>query len=54
MAVDVPEETLVALKLDQQSASAELRLVAAARLSELGRLSSNAAAKLPEGLAADV
>ena len=46
VAFDVPEETLVALKLDQQSASAELRLVAAVKLFELGRLSSGAAAKL--------
>lgn len=43
---DVPEETLVALKLDERSASAELRLVAAVKLFELGRLSSGAAAKL--------
>ncbi len=46
VAFDVPEETLLALKLDQQSASAELRLVAAVKLFELGRLSSGAAATL--------
>ncbi len=46
MAFDIPEETLVALRLDQQTASAELRLVAAVKLFELGRLSSGAAAKL--------
>jgi predicted HTH domain antitoxin len=46
VAFDIPEETLVALRLDQQTASAELRLVAAVKLFELGRLSSGAAAKL--------
>ena len=46
VAFDVPEETLLALKLDERSASAELRLVAAVKLFELGRLSSGAAATL--------
>lgn len=46
VAFDIPEETLLALKLDERSASAELRLVAAVKVYELGRLSSGAAAKL--------
>ncbi len=46
VAFDVPEETLLALRLDERSASAELRLVAAVKLFELGRLSSGAAATL--------
>ncbi|MBI2393747.1 MAG: UPF0175 family protein [Deltaproteobacteria bacterium] len=43
---EVPEETLVALKLDATSAANELRLAAAVKLFELGRLSSGAAAAL--------
>jgi predicted HTH domain antitoxin len=42
----VPDEALRALKLDPDAASAELRLVAAVKLYELGRLSSGAAAQL--------
>lgn len=43
---EVPEETLVALKLDAASAANELRFAAAVKLFELGRLSSGAAAAL--------
>ncbi|MBK7399624.1 MAG: UPF0175 family protein [Myxococcales bacterium] len=46
VALDVPEETLIALKLDAASAAGELRLAAAVKLYELGRLSSGAAAAL--------
>jgi predicted HTH domain antitoxin len=46
VAFDVPDETLVALKLDAASAAKELRLAAAVKLFELGRLSSGAAATL--------
>jgi predicted HTH domain antitoxin len=44
--IDIPEATLVALKLDAQSAGAQLRMAAAMKLFELGRLSSGAAAEL--------
>jgi hypothetical protein len=46
VAFDVPEETLIALRLDASTAGNELRFVAAAKLFELGRLSSGAAASL--------
>ena len=46
VAFDVPDETLIALKLDAASAAAELRLAAAVKLFEIGRLSSGAAAAL--------
>jgi hypothetical protein len=46
ISLTVPEEALVALKLQPDAAGAELRLAAAAKLYELGRLSSGAAASL--------
>ncbi|MFP3940118.1 MAG: UPF0175 family protein [Thermoanaerobaculia bacterium] len=42
----VPDETLLALKGTSESVGAELRLAAAVKLYELGRLSSGAAAAL--------
>ena len=42
LAIDIPEATLVALRLDASRAGAELRLAAAMKLYELGRLSSGA------------
>jgi predicted HTH domain antitoxin len=46
VAFEIPEESLVALKLDALHAAAEVRLAAAVKLYELGRLSSGAAANL--------
>ena len=46
ISLNVPEESLVALKLPREAAGAELRLAAAVKLYELGRLSSGAAASL--------
>jgi predicted HTH domain antitoxin len=43
---DVPKETLLALKVSETEAGEILRLAAAVKLFELGRLSSGAAARL--------
>jgi predicted HTH domain antitoxin len=44
--IDIPDDTLAALKLSGEDAAKELRLAAAMKLYELGRLSSGAAAGL--------
>ena len=44
--LSIPDETLVALKVNPDQLGAELRLAAAVKLYELGRMSSGAAAKL--------
>ncbi len=44
--LDIPEESLLSLKLSESAAAAEIRLMAAVKLYELGRLSSGAAARL--------
>ena len=44
--LSVPDETLLALKLSPEALADELRLAAAVKLYDLGRLSSGAAATL--------
>ena len=44
--LSISDETLLALKVNQTNWGAELRLAAAVKLYELGRMSSGAAAKL--------
>lgn len=44
--IALPVETLLAMKLSEEALAAEIRMLAAVKLCELGRLSSGAAAKL--------
>lgn len=44
--IDIPDESLVALKISEEQAEEVLRMAAAVKLFELGRLSSGAAAHL--------
>lgn len=44
--LDIPEETLISLKTDAESFAQDLKLLAAVKLFELGKLSSGRAAQL--------
>lgn len=44
--LEIPDETLLALEISEESLAGELRMLAAAKLVELGKLSSGAAARL--------
>ncbi len=44
--IDIPEEALISLKMDSESFARHLLLLAAAKLYEMGKLSSGRAAEL--------
>jgi predicted HTH domain antitoxin len=44
--LEIPDDSLLSLKLSEDAAAAEIRLAAAMKLYELGKLSSGAAAGL--------
>jgi predicted HTH domain antitoxin len=44
--LDVPDDSLLSLKLSDAAAAAEIRLAASVKLYELGRLSSGSASRL--------
>mgnify|MGYP001815983358 CR=1 FL=1 len=44
--LDVPDDSLLSLRLSEEAAAAEIRIAASMKLYELGRLSSGAAARL--------
>jgi predicted HTH domain antitoxin len=46
--LEIPEETLISLKTDAESFARDLKLLAAVKLFELGKLSSGRAAQLAD------
>jgi len=46
--LEIPEETLISLKTDPESFGEDLKLLAAVKLFELGKLSSGRAAQLAD------
>jgi predicted HTH domain antitoxin len=46
LVLNIPDDALLSLNLSDAAAAAEIRLAASAKLYELGRLSSGAAARL--------
>jgi predicted HTH domain antitoxin len=46
VSLDIPDETLLALKVSEAEVGETIRMAAAAKLFEIGRLSSGAAARL--------
>jgi predicted HTH domain antitoxin len=46
LVLNIPDDTLLSLKLSDDDAADEIRLAASVKLYELGRLSSGAAARL--------
>jgi predicted HTH domain antitoxin len=46
LVLNIPDDTLLSLKLSDAAAADEIRLAASVKLYELGRLSSGAAARL--------
>jgi len=46
LVLDIPDDSLLSLRLSDDAAAKEIRLAASVKLYELGRLSSGAAARL--------
>ena len=46
LVLDIPDDSLLSLRLSEDAAAKEIRLAASVKLYELGRLSSGAAARL--------